>query len=256
MKVLSVGFASISGAAAVAVFLLSGIAVSWIANPQSLSWRIILAHPKSRLDAARSWRAQAGSLALWAVACGAAVVVLHTVTSDVGERVGAYRTGIATLVLFVLAALIGMRRRVGGASPEARAHGMSQYQRQHDPATPARSSPPSLSTRQSIKPKTWQRLHIGVAIGAMLSLWWHCDLGRASPADLMLKIMSILLVMGGFCAVAMTDLTRWRLLSPKFSPRLSAVLIKRLFAVHRALALIAFMLIAIHVLVVLYFAGI
>jgi hypothetical protein len=256
MIVLPVGFASISGVAAVAVFLFTGIAVSWIANPQSLSRRIILASPKSRLDAPGSWRVLAGSLALWAVVCGAAVVVLHTVTSDVGGRVGAYRTGIATLVLFVLAAVIAMRRRIAWAPPEARAHGRSQYQRQHDPATPARNSPPSLSTRQSIKPKTWQRLHIGVAIGAMLPLWWHCDLGRASPADLMLKIMSILLVMGGFCAVAMTDLTRWRLLSPMFSPRLSAVLIKGLFAVHRALALLVFMLIAIHVLVVLYFAGI
>jgi hypothetical protein len=255
MKVLPVGFASILGAAAVAGFLLTGIAVSWIANPQSLSRRIILARPKSRPDAAGSWRSLVGSLALWAIACGAAVVVLHTVTSDVGERVGAYRTGIATLVLFVLAAVIAMRRRIAGARLQARARGMSQYQRQHDPATSARSSPPSLSTRQSIKPKTWQRLHIGVAIGAMLPLWWHCDLGRASPADLMLKVMSILLAMGGFCAVAMTDLTRWRLLSPMFSPRLSAVLIKGLFAVHRALALIAFMLIAIHVLVVLYFAG-
>jgi hypothetical protein len=256
MIVLSVGFANISGAATVAVLLLTGIAVSWIANPQSFSRRIILARPKSRLDAAGLWRALAGSLALWAVACGAAVVVLHTVTSDMGERAGAYRTGIATLVLFVLAAVIAMHRRIAGALPEARAHGMSQYQRQHDPATPARRSPPSLSTWQSIKPKTWQRLHITVAIGAMLPLWWHCDLGRASPADLMLKIMSILLVMGGFCAVALTDLTRWRLLSPMFSPRLSAVLIKGLFAVHRALALIAFMLIVIHVLVVLYFAGI
>jgi hypothetical protein len=65
-----------------------------------------------------------------------------------------------------------------------------------------------------------------------------------------------LLLTSGFLGVAITDLTRWQLISPIFSPRLSAGLIQGLFIVHRGLALLAFMLITIHVIAVLYFAGI
>jgi cytochrome b561 len=99
-------------------------------------------------------------------------------------------------------------------------------------------------------------MHITVAIGAMLPLWWHCDLRRASVADLLLKDAAILLLTSGFLGVAITDLTRWRLLSPLFSPSLSAGLIRGLFIVHRGLALLTFILITIHVLAVLYFAGV
>jgi cytochrome b561 len=95
-----------------------------------------------------------------------------------------------------------------------------------------------------------------VAIGAVLPLWWHCDLGRASAADLLLKCAAIVLLTSGFLGVAITDFTRWRLLSPNFSPRLSASLIRGLFITHRGLALLTFMLITIHVLAVLYYAGI
>ncbi len=256
MKVLPVRFVSISGAMAVAVPLLTGIAVSWFANPQSLNRRVILARPKSQLGAAGWWRGLGGSLALWSIACGTAVIVLHIVTSNAGARVGAYRTGIATLVLFVLAAIIAMRQRIARALPEALAHGTLWHQRRYDPTPPAHSSSPSLSTWRPIKPKTWQRLHITLAIGAMLPFWWHCDIGRASIADLVLKVAAILLLTSGFLGTAITDLTRWRLLSPMFSPRLSSGLIKRSLTVHRGLALLIFMLIIIHVLAVLYFAGV
>jgi cytochrome b561 len=65
----------------------------------------------------------------------------------------------------------------------------------------------------------------------------------------------MLLLASGFLGIALTDVSRWRLLSPWFSPRLSAGLIKGFFAIHRGLALVTFMLITIHVLAVLYFAG-
>jgi cytochrome b561 len=90
----------------------------------------------------------------------------------------------------------------------------------------------------------------------MLPLWWHCDLGHASTVDQLLKSAALLLLASGFLAVAITDFTRWRLLSPNFSPRLSAGLIRGLFIAHRGLALLTFMLIIIHVLAVLYYAGI
>ena len=188
------------------------------------------------------------------MACGAAVLVLHNATSDVGPRVGAYRTGLMTVVLFVLAAVIAMRRRIARAWPHGFVHGASQHKLQEN--LPSRSVLHTLSISWSIKPKTWQRMHIALAIGAMLPLWWHCDLGRASAADLLLKSAAMLLLASGFLGTAITDLSRWRLFSPKFSPRLSAQLIKGLLTVHRVLALLTFVLITIHVLAVLYFAGI
>jgi hypothetical protein len=244
----------ISGAIGAVALLLVNVAVSWFASPQSLERRLALTRPKPWLGAPGWWHALAGSLALWGVACGATVVVLHDATSDVGPRVGAYRTGIATLVLFALAAVIGMRRRISRALPNALVHGALQYKAQQNPRSHKFTRLPSTSW--SIKPKSWQRMHIALAIGAMLPLWWHCDLGRASIADLVLKSAAILLLMSGFFGVAITDLSRWRLLSPKFSPRLSAELIKGLFIVHRGLALLTFILITIHVLAVLYFAGV
>jgi hypothetical protein len=158
------------------------------------------------------------------------------------------------LILIALAAAIIMRRRIARAMPHGFVHAASQHKLQENP--PSHNFWSALSIAWSIKPKTWQRMHIAVAIGAMLPLWWHCDLGRASTVDLLLKSAAILLLMSGFLGVAITDLTRWQLLSPTFSPRLSAGLIRGLFIVHRGLALLALMLITIHVIAVLYFAGI
>jgi hypothetical protein len=254
MRAVEVDSISISGAAAAAAPLLTCIAVSWFANARLLEWRLPLTRPKP-WSGASGWRhALGGSLTLWAIACGAAVVVLHNATIEVGIRVGAYCTGIATLVLFVLAAIIATRRRIVSKLPHAFLHGAPQYKLQQN--RPSHTFSHTLSISWSIKPKTWQRMHIALAIGAMLPLWWHCDLGRASSADLLLKSAAMLLLASGFLGVVMTDLTRWRLLSPKFSPRFSAGLIKGFFAVHRGLALLTFMLITIHVLVALYFAGI
>jgi hypothetical protein len=145
----------------------------------------------------------------------------------VGPQVGAYRTGIATLLLFALAAVIAMQGRIARALPHALAQGTSQYKHQHNPLSEKFSH--SVGASWSIKPKTWQRLHIVLAISAMLPLWWHCDLGRASPADLMLKTTAILLVISGFFGIATIELLPGRLHSAR--------LIKGWFAAHRALCL-------------------
>jgi hypothetical protein len=249
MKVPGADLKSISGAAAAAPFL-ACIAVGWFGNARSLERRRAHSRPKPS-----GWgRALGGSLALWALACGAAVVVLHNATIDVASRVGAYRTGIATLVLFALAAIIATRSRVAHAVRSSFVYGAIQHKLQQNLIS--HHFPHTRSTAWSIRPKTWQRMHIAVAIGALLPLWWHCDLRRASIADLLLKSAAMLLLVVGFLGVAITDLTRWRLLSPMFSPWLSARLIKGFFAVHRGLALLTFMLITIHVLAVLYFGGV
>jgi hypothetical protein len=247
-------FGIISGAANSGAPTLVGVMVSPLASPQLHEGRLTLTRPMPQLRAPGWWHALAGSLALWAVACAAAVVVLHNETRDMGPRIGAYPTGIATLVLFALAAVVSMRRRIFEVLPRAFVHGTSRHTLQENPASHNFSYSPSALW--SIKHKTWQRIHIALAIGAMLPFWWHCDLRRASIADRLLSNVAILLVTSGFLGITITDLTRWRLLSPRFSPRLSAGLIKGLFIVHRGIALLTFTLIAIHVLAVLYFAGV
>jgi hypothetical protein len=254
MKFLGADLVNISEAAAIAAPLLTFIAVSWFSNARSLERQLPLTQLKRWPGASGWWHALGDSLALWAITCGAAVVVLHNATIDVGARVGAYRTGIATVVLFALAAITATHRRIARKLPHGFVHDASHHKLQQN--RPSHNFSHTLSISWSIKPKTWQRMHIALAIGAMLPLWWHCDFGRASAADLLLRSAAMLLLASGFLGTAMTDLSRWRLLSPRFSPRLSAQLIKGLLTVHRALALLTFVLITIHVLAVLYFAGI
>lgn len=179
---------------------------------------------------------------------------MYLVTSGVSLRIGAYRTGIAALLLFALAAAVAVRSRIVTALPHRFGHVFSLY-RVHQNLPPQNLSN-KPNTSRSIKPKTWRRIHIALALGAMLPLWWHCDLKRASSIDLLLQRAAILLIASGFLGVTVTDLTRWRLLSPTLSPRLSASLIGGFFAIHRGLAVLTLTLITIHVLVVLYFAGV
>jgi hypothetical protein len=254
MKILGGDLVRIWGGAAMAAPFLSFIAAGWFANARSLERRLPLTRSKP-CPGASGWRhALSGSLALWAAACGAAVVVLHNATIELGPRIGAYRTGIATLVLFALAAITAARRRIARKMPHRFVHDASRHKLQQN--RPSHNFSDTLSISWSIKPQTWQRMHIALAIGAMLPLWWHCDFGRASIADLLLKRAAMLLLMSGFLGISITDLSRWRLLSPKFSPRCSSSVIRGLFTAHRGLALVTFTLITIHVLAVLYFGGV
>jgi hypothetical protein len=249
MIVLPAGLPDIEGAAAAAAVILTGMVVSWFASPRPFSRALIRARLQVWLGVVSEWGGVLrGSSVLWAVACGAAVVILHAAASGEGVRIGAYRTGVATIVLFALAAAVALRSRITRLLPRATMRSPSGCARKRSPIQPSRGLSEHASNSQAIKTETWRRAHIALAIGAMLPLWWHCDLGRASAADLLLKIMAILLVMSGFCAIAMTELVHGRLYGAR--------LIKAMFAVHRRLVVLTFLLIAIHVLAVLYFAGI
>jgi hypothetical protein len=253
MKVIKDNLISMLGAAEQTAPLRTYIAVCRFADPPAVEGRLTFTRPRP-WPGAPGWRhGLGGSLALWAVACGTAVVVLHSSMRDLGPRIGAYRTGVATLIFFALAVVIIMGGRIYRGLRHGFVHAASQHKLQQNP--PSHNFSHALSTSRW-KPKTRHRMHIAVAIGAMLPLWWHRDLGRASIVDLLLGSAVILLLTSGFLGVAITDLTRWQLLSPMFSPRLSAGLIRSFFILHRGLALLALMLITIHVIAVLYFAGV
>jgi hypothetical protein len=253
MKVVATDLAPVTIAVAGAAPFLICVAGSWFATPNALERWFTLTSPKSSPKASRWGHTLGASLALWALTCGAVVIVAHYVTTYLGLRIGVYRTGIAIVVLFTLAAVIAMNHRIAKILTELWGFvGLHNGARQR---LSIRDSSHSLKTSWPIKAKTWQKIHIAMAVGAILPLWWHCELKRASTADILLRSVATMLLTSGFLGVATTDLSRWRVLSPKFSPRLSARMIDIFFSIHRGLAVIAFTLIAIHVLVVLYFAG-
>ena len=195
--------------------------------------------------------ARGGSTLLWAVLSGAAVIAVHSGSAGLGARLGAYCTGIATLVVFALAAGVALRKYIRRLWARlgwnwARALTCTSA---NDSLKPLLAPPlvgvPSLSLD---RPNTWRRVHITLGILATLPLWWHCESGRASTLDLTLESVAILLVMSGLFGLAITE----------FVPRhmLSAQLIQSWLQVHRGLALFTGLLIVFHVLGVLYFVGI
>jgi hypothetical protein len=195
--------------------------------------------------------ARGGSTVLWAVLSGAAVIAVHSGSAGLGARLGAYSTGIATLVVFALAAGVALRKHIVRLWPrpgwdweQALACGSPKDSLKPVPAPP-RSGVPLLSLDW---PQTWRRVHVTLGIFATLPLWWHCESGPASMLDLTLKSVAILLVMSGFFGLAITEFLPRQMLSPQ--------LMKSWSQVHRGLALFTGLLVVFHVLGVLYFVGI
>ena len=149
---------------------------------------------------------EAGRTVLWAALSGGAVIALHSWSAGLGARLGAYRTGTATLVVFALAAGVALRKYIVRLWPR---RGWKWVEAltcasPNDSLKPVLAQPPSgvpLLTRDW-QPKTWRRVHVTLGILATLPLWWHCESGRASPLDLTLKSVAILLVMSGLFGLA------------------------------------------------------
>ena len=201
-----------------------------------------------RLEVTARHMARGGSTVLWAVLSGAAVIAVHSGSTGLGARLGAYRTGIATLVVFALAAGVALRKYIVRWWPRL---GSNRIQALTCRAANNSLRPlPLLSVPLSSLdwPKTSRRVHVMLGILATLPLWWHCESGRASTLDLTLKSVAILLVMSGLFGLAIMEFVPKRLLSPQ--------LIKSWFRVHRGLALFTGLLVVFHVLGVLYFVGI
>jgi hypothetical protein len=192
-----------------------------------------------------------GSTVLWAVLSGAAVIVVHSGSSGLGARLGAYRTGIATLIVFALAAGVALRKHIVRLWPRPDWYGLqalacasANYGLGPVPAMPLID----VSSLSLNWPKTWRRIHVTLGIFATLPLWWHCESGRASPLDLTLKSVAMLLVMSGLFGLAITEFLPKRMLSPQ--------LVTSWLQVHRGLAVSTGLLVVFHVLGVLYFVGI
>jgi len=142
----------------------------------------------------RRHAAPVASIALWAVLCAAAVLVLHEVTLDVPARLGSYRTGIITFIMFALAASYSSRKHMLWFSVRWLRWAMLLPRR--------------LALRMVLfdRLEAWRAAHVTIAVFALLPFWWHIDGGRATTLETALMVMVILLVASGLTGAMIQDL--------------------------------------------------
>jgi hypothetical protein len=143
--------------------------------------------------AARRHTAPIASIMLWAALCGSAVIALHALSTPLGARLGSYRTGIATLGMFMLTWLYSFRK-----------YGMWFSVRL---MRLAGRLPRPLAVRILLldRLETWRTFHVTLGVFAMLPFWWHMQHGRASLLELALATLVILLVLSGFVGAMIED---------------------------------------------------
>jgi hypothetical protein len=127
---------------------------------------------------------------LWALLCGGVVVAVHAATGEIPGRLGSYRSGIITLLGFVLAAAYSARKRTMWLSESLRRL--------------ATRLPASIARRliRIDHLKTWGTMHIKIGVIAMLPFWWHVDAGRATPLERALECTVVTVVLSGLFGAA------------------------------------------------------
>ncbi len=133
-------------------------------------------------------------MTLWVVICGAVVLAIHAATAIIPARLGSYRTGIITLLTFLLAAIYSVRKHTLWLSV--------RWLRL------ASRLPRSFARRLVLMDRleTWRTLHITIGMLALLPFWWHVDAGRATILERALESTVILVILSGFCGVLIHDL--------------------------------------------------
>jgi len=126
--------------------------------------------------------------------CGVAVLILHEVTSGLPARLGSYRTGIITVIMFVLAASYSSRKHMLWFSVRWLRWAMLLPRR--------------LALRMVLfdRLEAWRAAHVTIAVIAMLPFWWHLDAGRATTLESALEIMVVILVASGLAGATIQDL--------------------------------------------------
>jgi hypothetical protein len=130
---------------------------------------------------------------LWAVLCGAVVAGVHWATAPFGARLGSYRSGIITVIVFVIAGLYSARKRSLWFS--------LQWLRW------VIRLPRPLALRLVLfdRLETWRTVHLTIGVFATLPFWWHIQAGKASTLEAVLENMVLLLVASGFVGITMQD---------------------------------------------------
>lgn len=144
--------------------------------------------------AERRHAAPIASMALWAIICGIALIIVHALTVDVGTRLGSYWTGLITLIIFLIVSLYSARKRTLWWSVRWLRLAMR--------------FPRRLAIRFLVfdRLETWRFVHITVGIFALLPFWWHVQGDRASTLEIVLEITVVTLVISGLFGTAVQDL--------------------------------------------------
>jgi hypothetical protein len=130
-----------------------------------------------------------GSAAIAAAFAGLIVIAAHALTPSVPSRLGSYRTGIATLAVFLIAILYYVRKRNLWIS----ARWLSIAAKlPHALARP-------LVTLDRLE--SWRLLHVTAGAMMLLPFWWHTQAGPATPLESMLKASLLLLAATGVIGV-------------------------------------------------------
>lgn len=131
-----------------------------------------------------------GSAALAVGVAAAIVLTVHAITPKLPSRLGSYRTGIATLAVFLIALLYYVRKRnlwisarwlrVARRLPSSLAHPVVRLDRL----------------------ESWRLIHVTAASLMLLPFWWHIQAGPTTPLESVLKAGLLLLVATGVIGVA------------------------------------------------------
>lgn len=143
--------------------------------------------------AARRHAAPIASMTLWAILCGAAVIVLHMWSIGLGTRLGSYRTGIITAAAIAFNIAYALRKRLVWLSVRVLRLTMRL--------------PKSLALRFLLfdRLETWRTIHVTIGVFVILPFWWHLQYGRASRLEMALETAVILMVASGFLGALIAD---------------------------------------------------
>jgi hypothetical protein len=128
--------------------------------------------------------------AISASLAGVIVIAVHALTPGLPARLGSYRTGIATLAIFLIAIFYYVRKRNLWMSVRwLRLAGMFP---------PAFARPLIMFDRL----ESWRLIHVSAGALMLLPFWWHTEAGPATPLESVLKAGVLLLVATGVIGVA------------------------------------------------------
>jgi hypothetical protein len=124
-----------------------------------------------------------------AALAGVIVIAAHVLTPRLPSRLGSYRTGIATLAVFLIAILYYVRKRnlwisarwlrLASRLPQALAHRLITLDRL----------------------ESWRVIHVTAGTAMLLPFWWHTAAGPATPLEAVLKAGLLTLVATGIVGV-------------------------------------------------------
>ena len=137
---------------------------------------------------------------LWGALCASIVIALHKLSADWGARQGSYRTGVLTLIVFLLAALYPVRKYILWFS----LHWLR--------LAPRLSRTWAVRLLLLDRLETWRVVHVTLGVFAMLPFWWHEQFGRRSLLELALEVLVMLLVLSGFLGTLVEDFLPARML--------------------------------------------